>query len=208
MRRRVEENFTPCPVCKSCRRKVCLTAVLALLGALLASGCGGRHLLKAPEGKTVLLISFESPADTSGWYWAGDYRLSTDTPPGGGKRSLLIAGNPLMPAASFITRPLRRGGHFVIECWGKTRDIGGYLQLSSIEDHEIGNSIRAPILQEQWQHSWSADTLFCRPGQSLLLSIQAGGMAGGSLSLDMIRIRKLAPPQSRKKHPPQVASRR
>ncbi|GEM_PF-2915719 len=160
----------------------------------LPFGCVS-SLHRQPSGTTVYVNSFENPQDTLSWYWAGDYRLTHDTPPGGGKNALQINGGSVLPTASFITRPVRNGGYFMIECWGKTLDVGGYVELATISDHEITNTIFVSIVEPEWQHVQSKKILYCPPNSSLMLTMQASALSKGAMLVDMIRIQKIKDPE-------------
>ena len=138
--------------------------------------------------------SFESPTDTLHWYWAEPSTFTGDVPPGGGSHALEVRGQRILPAASFVTRPLATGGYFVVECWGKAVDIGGYIELASVADHEIASTVQAHITEPRWEMVRSADTLFCPPNSSIMLTMQAGALMPGVMRIDQLRIRKLDKP--------------
>lgn len=165
--------------------------VLSALLALLSGGCMKNTLVKKSKQNTVYFNSFETPQDTLSWYWANNYHLINDAPPGGGKHSLKVKGGRVLPAASFISQPLRYGGYFTVSCWGKVIDIAGYLQLATISDHDLDGAIQLHILDPEWKYIESTDTLFCPPNRSLMLTLQPGLMAEGSLAIDMIRVKKV-----------------
>jgi hypothetical protein len=165
-----------------------------LLGALIVfflPGCLKQTRNSAPKAHTVFLNSFESPEDTLSWYWAGEYRLTTDTPPGGGKFALEIKGRNALPAGTFISRPLRHGGYFIIECWGKMKNAGGFVQLATISEHEVTEAIQILILEPEWKFLQSIDTLYCPPNRSLMLSLQAGLDREGEMVIDLLQVKKV-----------------
>ncbi len=171
-----------------------LRVALILWGGILlflVNGCAGTKKNEAGQGYRVFYNSFETPQDTTLWYWAGTCQFSADAAPGGGKHALLIKGGKLLPAGSFITQPLKYGGYFTLRFWGKMVDIGGYIELSTIADHEIRESIHVPILESTWMPLTSADTLYCPPNQSLMLTVQAGAMVDGQVLVDMLEVRKV-----------------
>lgn len=179
-------------------RRVVLGIHVMLSIAVLSGtfGCSVMPRRSSPPphpGKPVYINSFESPRDTLRWFWVGKHDFSTDVPPGGGNFALELKGDKLIPSAGFITRPLPRGGYFVIECWGKTVNVGGYIELSAVHDHEIVNSIRINILDYDWRHVQSPDTLYCPPNHSLMFTVQSGVYVDGVLRVDKIIIRKVFP---------------
>lgn len=172
----------------------------ALLALLILSACMKQTRGGKPSGQTVFLNSFESPRDTLSWYWSGKHRLISDAPPGGGQYALEVKGDRALPAASFISQPLRYGGYFTIQCWGKVNDVGSYLQLSTISDHEVGDAIQLHIMNPEWEFLQSSEVLYCPPNQSLMLSLQAGILKDGAVMVDLIRVQKVGKADKRIAH--------
>lgn len=172
-------------------------ALVVLVVCLWLSGCTKHIEIETPEeipaAKTVFFNSFESTRDTLSWYWASGCNLTPDVPPGGGTISMRVKGEEgqLLPAASFITRPLSRGGRFLLQCWGKVEDIGGFIQLATVSNYEIRETVEAHILDPEWHFVRSNDTLYCPPNSSLMLTMQAGTAVNGSMLVDMIQIKKI-----------------
>lgn len=165
--------------------------IIGLALMMFWAGCAGSGKQGPRDGYRVFYNSFETPQDTSRWYWAGTCQFSHDAAPGGGTQALLVKGGRLLPAGSFITRPLKYGGYFTIRFWAKMVDVGGYVELSTIADHEVGESIHVPIYEPSWMALRSADTLYCPPNQSLMLTVQAGAMVEGQVLVDMLEVRKV-----------------
>ena len=168
-------------------------ALTILLIGVVSTSCARQNISPLPSksGKTVFFNSFEVPGDTKSWYWAGSYRLTRDVPPGGGESAIRIKGVEMLPAASFISKPLRGGGYFTLECWGKNLDIGGTVQLATIKNYEITEAIQLGIFEEEWEHLESSDTLFVPPNTSLMLTMQAGGPVDGTIFVDNLTIKKV-----------------
>lgn len=155
-----------------------------------------RQAVKTPvvrkvPANTVFFNSFEAPKDTANWYWAGKHSFVDDVPPGGGRQALKVNGGNVLPVGSFLSRPLKHGGYFTVECWGKLLDIGGYIELSTIDRHEIAATVRLNVLEPNWTFVQSQDTLYCPPNHSLMMSIKTGILLDGAMLLDMIRIKKV-----------------
>lgn len=163
----------------------------SMAAMVLLSGCfTGMHTSKS-AGETVFMNSFETPRDTLNWYWSGKYRLIPDTPPGGGELALEVQGGGAFPAGSFISSPLRYGGYFTVECWGKVKGVAGYVQLATIADHEVVETVRAPILEPEWKRAQSGEALYCPPGKSLMISLQPGQYGEGAMAVDVIEVKKV-----------------
>ncbi|RMG21664.1 MAG: hypothetical protein D6732_26975 [Methanobacteriota archaeon] len=167
--------------------------VFLLLLMFVAPGCVPLFKKTDSSGAVVFFNSFETPRDTLSWYWAGKYRLTSDTPPGGGGTAVEIAGGNILPSATFISRPLKHGGFFTLDCWGKTMDVGGYVELAVISDHEIVESISVSIVQPQWKFLQTPQTIFCPPHSSLMITIHAGALSNGKIVVDNIRVKKVIP---------------
>jgi hypothetical protein len=165
--------------------------LFTLIAAIFLSGCIKQTHSGKPSGKTVFLNSFETPKDTVQWYWYGEHRLIADAPPGGGRYALEVSGEKSVPVATFISRPLRYGGYFTLQCWGKVNDVGGYVQLSTISDHEVGDAIQLFIMNPEWQHLQSGDVLYCPPNQSLMITVQTGILQDGAVMVDLLQVQKV-----------------
>ena len=148
-------------------------------------------VVKKPPVNIVFFNSFEAPKDTISWYWSGKQSFVNDVPPGGGRQSLKVDGDNVLPVGSFISRPLKHGGYFTIECWGKIIDVGGYVELSTIAKHEVAQTVRLNVLEPTWTHLKSQKILYCPPNHSLMMSIKTGFYADGSMLLDLIKVKKV-----------------
>ncbi|MCB0296083.1 MAG: hypothetical protein KDG51_12790 [Calditrichaeota bacterium] len=177
-----------------------IAGILILL--MLLTGCA-QQARSGKAGSTVLFNSFESARDTTNWYWTGTHSFSSDVPPGGGGQALEVSGGNIFPIGTFITQPLRYGGYFTLQCWGKIRGNGGYVELATISDHEVSDAIQAEIIEPQWQFVRASDTLYCPPNKSLMLTLQAGMVRDGQILVDLIEIKKIAsagnPPPERRR---------
>ncbi|HQU71041.1 MAG TPA: hypothetical protein PKV71_17200 [Calditrichia bacterium] len=167
---------------------------LLFIFLLMAACSSARPVQRSTDSKTVFFNSFESAQDTMRWYWNGQRSLVRDTPPEGGITALRIAGKQALPVASFLTRPVAKGGYFMIECWGKMEKTGGFIQLSTVSDHQVSEAIQVEIIEPEWRVLRSGDILFCPPNTSLMLTMQAGTVIEGSMLVDMLRIVKVPEP--------------
>lgn len=163
----------------------------SMAAVVLVSGCFNSMHTSKNAGETVFLNSFETPRDTLNWYWSGKYRLISETPPGGGEFALEVQGGSAFPTGSFISSPLRYGGYFVVECWGKVKGVAGYVQLATISNHEVVEAIQAPILEPEWKWVQSGEVLYCPPGKSLMISLQPGQYGQGAMAVDLIEVKKV-----------------
>ena len=169
-----------------------LSIIILGLFAILLSSCAQqvRNTAKK-QSNTVLFNSFESTQDTLRWYWADMPEFTADTPPGGGSQALKVIGGMLLPSGTFISQPLKHGGYFTIQCWGKTLDFGGMIELTTVSKHDIGDNIQAHIVDPDWRFVTSEDTLYCPPNQSLMLTLQPGMIKHGGIVVDMLEVKKV-----------------
>ena len=165
--------------------------MILFVAGMAFTGCVKQYSSKNMPKNTVFYNSFEFPQDTINWYWAKESKFTSDTPPGGGKKALRILGNLATPAASFLSQRIKNGGYFTIQCWGKMVDIGGYIELATITNHEKKDAIHVSVLEEEWHLVSTADTLYCPPNSNLMLSIQAGLLMDGTILVDMLQIKKV-----------------
>ena len=170
---------------------------LVILGGLLAGlmlyGCAGVFGTHSggKDRRTVFFNSFESPRDTLSWFWRSKPHLTHDTPPGGGNSALRINGGKEMPSGGFITRPVKNGGYYTVQCWAKVLSLGGFIVLSAVKEHQVENAIHLNIVEEDWTLISSSDTLYCPPGLQLMLTLQSGVFLDGAILVDNLVIRRV-----------------
>lgn len=173
-------------------KKNYLKFCLLILGVFLMMSCSQQLRQKAETTKnTVFFNSFESTQDTLRWYWTESPSFSADTPPGGGTRSLKVEGGMMLPSGTFVSQPLRNGGYFTVQCWGKSLDFGGYIELSTVADHDISEAIQAHIVEPEWQPVAADGILYCPPNKSLMLTLHAGMLVEGGILVDMLEVKKV-----------------
>ena len=164
--------------------------VLLFSGVLIFYGC---PFLLSPDGKQgsegeeIYENSFERAQDTVGISGNGGFRFSTDVPPGGGNRSLEVAGGCIYPHVVFEIGPLSRECTVKIEFWGKLLEGGGGgVNLSLDELNTTG--IDVAVTDTQW-HLYKPDQqIYCPENHTLQLSLNCGGIVAGSMLIDEIRI--------------------
>lgn len=140
----------------------------------------------------IYLNSFESPADTAGWWGYGMIAFRDDVPPEGGNQSLFVAGGCIIPHAQVDLAPLEDDGYLLLRCWGKNLAIGGGASLEWFdEEHEQYKSIHIGISDSVWTTYESKDTLFCPAGKSLRLHLHAGGIVSSAILVDLVEIIKV-----------------
>jgi hypothetical protein len=170
----------------------CLVLFVVAWNACSPSGSSNKRDPRLDQpGKTVFFNSFETVSDSAVWFWSGSYKWSPDTPPSGGERSLHINGGRVTPVASMVTKPLAEGGHYRVKCWGKSVNIGGFVELSSVDEHEISESVTLSIINSEWHEIQANDYVYCPPNSKLILTLNAAAVKDGAVLVDLIRIERI-----------------
>ena len=137
----------------------------------------------------IYFNSFESSADTAGWWGYGDAEFQTDTPPEGGNQSLFVTGTCIAPHFCLDLAPAYEERHLILRCWGKDLAIGGGASLEWFdEEHEQYKSIHIGISDTVWTTYESKDTLFCPASQTLTLHLGAGGIVYSAILVDLVEV--------------------
>jgi len=149
--------------------------------------------LTSPEVDYDLLKSFETEADLVNWEGLHPSMLKEDAPPNGGSKSLHIGGGCVIPTGRYVIMEISKVGFYKLSFWGKFGNgTGGgvHLTLSDSSFGEAGN-IGRRCLGEEWTYYETEETLYLPPGKLLCIQILAGGIAGGSIYVDNIGIRRV-----------------
>ena len=129
--------------------------------------------------------SFESPADTFGWYGIGTEMRVADAPRVGGAFSVEISGGCIIPHAYYEFAPLSEDCRLKLRCWGKNLSNGGSVTLH-LEDHS--GHINISVTEPGWTAYESEDTLFCAAGSTLILELNSGGLLSSAMRVDQLEI--------------------
>jgi hypothetical protein len=138
------------------------------------------------SGEFLYTTSFESDADTVGWWGYGGRTFRYDAPPGGGERSLVVSGGCIIPHACVDLPPLSQAAFVSLRCWGKALERGGAVTLELASDP--GQSIFLSVLDSNWTPHASADSLFCPANEHLRLSLRSGGIVAGAMAVDLLEV--------------------
>lgn len=128
--------------------------------------------------------SFESAADTAGWQ--GYYELWNDTPANGGLVSMYVTGGCIWPHAYYMFEPLDRSGTLTLKCQAKVLANGGSINLGKWGNH--GEEIYIEVQDSTWQEYTSEKTLQVSAGDTLMLSVNSGGIVYGAMLVDNLKI--------------------
>lgn len=156
----------------------------SLLLGLLMYSCTPSDIEETPL--TFYTNSFELTSDTIGWSGHCWVDFSDDVPPNGGERSVFVSCGCIAPHVTFLTEQSNQDGKYVISCYAKGTDIGGFISLGH-GDSEVFIGISGQ--DSTWQFFQCTDTLFCPKGEKMEVQLSAGGFASGSISVDLLEIK-------------------
>jgi hypothetical protein len=132
--------------------------------------------------------SFETTQDTTG---IGGYcflDLVMDAPPSGGSQSLSVSCGCIGPHANFKIGPYSSDNYIKLSFWGKGKDMGGSVSMN-LESDYIG--INIPGNNTSWRYYSSDEILHCPAGKEITISLSAGGIASGLITVDMLKVEKV-----------------
>lgn len=137
--------------------------------------------------------SFESPEDVLGWEGITAEMFVDDPAPGGGLRSLLIAGDCIQPTAYILFPPSGSAGSYRLSFWGKIHDNVqvGELVLAIDSDIEPREARRLMVAGDEWTFYRTKEPLHLSANQALRLEIMIGGFVSASMSIDCIKIEEI-----------------
>lgn len=165
--------------------------ILFLTIAILCIGGCDKSVEPDDRYGTIYLNSFESDADTTGWWGYGYFGFYGSAPPEGGDRSLSISGGCIWPHAVFDMEPSNEDRLLMLRCWASPI-YGGQVEqdgnISLIVSGEFSESIEIPITENSWAAYQPADTLFCPANHSLSLNLSCGGLVPGSMLVDLLEV--------------------
>jgi hypothetical protein len=153
-------------------------SILLLLGCDLFGASGG-----AGAETPIYSTSFESAADTSGWTGNGTLALRSSAPGGGGTQSALVSGGCIWPHSAYEF-PAPAGGTFVLQAWAKDLGIGGGITLENVATDK---RVSVRVQEDTWKQLRS-ETLSVETGDSLRLTMGAGGFVASAMLVTRIEI--------------------
>lgn len=133
--------------------------------------------------------SFESEADTSGFWCWGMIEFRNEAPAGGGERSLFVTGGCPVPHVRFNLEPLEEEGKVLLICWGKALNHGGAVSLSI--GNVISPAIGIAVTDSVWTAYQAEDTLKVAKGDTLTVQLYSGGIVPASMLVDNLKIYRL-----------------
>ncbi len=172
------------------RCRIPASAVFVLAGLTVIPSCD--NSVKPDEendgiNETIYINSFESDADTSGWWGYGIGGFLNNAPQGGGERSLLISGGCIAPHAVYELNSLKEDSYLILRFWGKLIvGQGGYMSFGV--GGESSQSTGISITDNTWTAYHLPDTLFCPANQRPVLDFMCGGFVPGTMSIDLIEV--------------------
>ena len=166
------------------------SVIFLTIAILCIAGCDKIVEQDARFG-TIYFNSFESNADTTGWWGYGDFGFYDSAPQDGEDRSLYISGGCIWPHAVLDLEPLNEDRLLILRCWASPV-YGGQVEqsgiISLIVSGDFSDSIEISITESSWAAYQPSDTLFCPANHSLSLNLSCGGFVPGSMLVDLLEI--------------------
>lgn len=147
-----------------------------------------RHSSEPPllEVYDIFSTSFENDADTTGWTGYGGYQFVADAPPGGGSRSLEVAGGCIVPhAVRSIVAP-RGGSKLILTMWGRLMANGGGASLRWSDG--AGDGLHLSVTDTAWTRYEVSAPVHVMAGDTLRLELMSGGIVYGAMRVDLIEV--------------------
>jgi len=142
------------------------------------------------EYELIYYCSFESPEDTTGWHGITEEMFVDDPAPGCGKKSLLLEGGCLQPAAWRVLDTEYGSSLYKLSCWGKKGTDSGNVRLTIIQNHRPLAEIMFTIDSETWRFYQAEKVLPHPPGSKVQLELRVGGFVYQNMFIDGLKIEK------------------
>ncbi len=136
---------------------------------------------------SLYFSSFETKSDTVGWSGYGGQMLDMDAPPGGGHRSMHVAGGCIIPHAQTSIVVNRDVQVLSLDFWGKNLAIGGGVGLRRADGS--GPTIHISVSDTVWTRYRSTAAISCRAGDTLILEMMSGGIVYSAMRVDLVEVR-------------------
>jgi hypothetical protein len=165
-----------------------LVGLFAWLFAIPLFDLDCRHPAEPPLLRVddIFSMSFEADTDTAGWWGYGSCRFVADAPPGGGSRSLEVAGGCIVPhGVRSIVAP-RDGKKIVFAMWGKLMANGGGASLRW--SNAAGDGLHLSVTDTVWTRYEASASVDCRSGDTLRLELMSGGIVYGAMRVDLLEV--------------------
>lgn len=144
---------------------------------------------KSEYGSDILYSnSFETTQDTTGIGGYCSLDLVKDAPPSGGDQSLAVSCGCFGPHANFKIGPFSSDNKVKLSFWAKGKDVGGSVSMNIGSDYI---RLKIPGTNTSWKYYSSDDTLHCPSGEEITISLSAGGIASGQITVDMLKVEKV-----------------
>jgi len=159
--------------------------VFLILPLVLAS-CGSLTDCDQQRDCTVYRCSFESLRDLRRWDGLTVEDLRDDHPPGGGRRSVLVAGGCATPTATLSLAPADVDRMLSVECYCKVLRFHGKVGLCVGESQVdcVGFEAR----DTAWTHYACEHAILCPAESSLTVFLTAGGFSGQEMLVDRLEV--------------------
>jgi hypothetical protein len=147
-----------------------------------------RHPAEPPllRAYDVFSTSFEADADTAAWRGYGSYRFVSDAPPGGGGRSLEVAGGCIVPHAVHSLVVPQDGSMLTLIVWGRLVANGGGVSVRRADAQE--ELLQIAVTDSVWTRYEASASVRSRAGDTLRLELMSGGIVHGAMRVDLLEV--------------------
>jgi len=161
---------------------------LFLIFAFALAACQKEDVLEKNEA-VIYSSSFEMESDTIGWRGNCWIDLVNEAPEGGGHQSLSVSCGCIIPHAQLKLGASDEDKNLIISCWAKGYGLGRSVGLSTLGEDFFSVGFSVP--DTTWQYYQSVDTLFCPAGEQPVIHLSAGGIASGTVYVDLLEVREV-----------------
>lgn len=135
----------------------------------------------------IYFNSFEDVADTVGWYGHGSFTVDNRSAPGGGKKSLKVAGGCIVPHARYYIGKMKQDGYLTLQFFGKNLEVGGNVSLEVQGD--LSSEKDVSISDTVWKSYQLPERLYVSRNSDVYINLNSGGIVYSAMLIDLIRIR-------------------
>jgi len=134
----------------------------------------------------IYFNSFESAADTLGWNGNGSFVVENSAAPGGGKRSLKVAGGCIIPHARYYLGKMDQDGYLTLKLWGRNLELGGFVALEVHGDRSSETGVS--ISDTAWKSYTLPEPVYVTQNSDVYIILNSGGIVYSAMLIDLIRV--------------------
>jgi hypothetical protein len=165
-------------------------AIVGFVLFLASSGCcDSTQPIPGPHTELLYSNTFENPADSVGWQFAGNVSIFFDSSKVGGNKCLQVSGSDVVPHARMLLDTLWDSGEVILRFDGRCIERpGGSVVLTAFPFPPYLGAY-ANVLDTVW-HSY-VDTASFPAGFNLVISIDGNGLFGTPVLVDNIEVLRI-----------------